>query len=180
MKKNSLKYVVAALALALAPSCMQMQPTATETIPEAEVVLAKKNFRVIATQVSGEDTGFALLTGIQAFTRVLSIYPFFDASTLPTGITIDSVSDAKALDNLYKNSGASNTGRATQLINVRKEFGGFNAIIFGRPKIRYTADLIEFCPQGSVSAPQTEQKPAQESAESSSKSKSVAKKKRRR
>lgn len=178
--KNSLKYIVVALALALVPSCMQMQPTANETIPEAEVVLGKKNFRVIATQVGGEDTGFALLTGVQAVTRLLSVFPFIDVSSLPSGITIDAVSDAKALDNLYKNSGANMAGRSTQLINVRKEFGGYNAIIFGRPKIRYTADLIEFCPQGGVSTPQAEQKNAQESAESSAKSKPVGKKKRRR
>ena len=157
--KKSLKVLAAALVLALSPSCMQLQPTAKETIPEAEVVLAKKNFRVVATQVSGEDTGFALFTGVQAFTRLLSIYPFWDVSTLPTGITLDPISESKALDDLYKNSGANVTGRSTQLINVRKEYGGFNAFIFGRPKIRYTADLIEFCSPGSVGVTQTEAKP---------------------
>lgn len=151
--KKSFLCAAAALVLALAPSCQQMQTVGKETIPKTEVVLAKKNFRVIATQVTGEDKGFALFTGVSMFSKILgralTWHPLIDKDiVLPTGLTIDPVSEAKALDNLYKNTGADRTGRATQLINVRKEFGGFNAIIFGRPSIRITGDLIEFCPTG--------------------------------
>lgn len=176
--KNAFRFFAAALLLALVPSCMQMQPVAKETIPEAEVVLARKNYKVVATQVRGEDTGFALFTGIRAFSRFFALMPFINVTNFPTGITIDSVSDAKALDNLYRNSGAVHTGRATQLINVRKEYGGFNAIIFGRPKIRYTADLIEFYTPGAASPqPQTT---AAEASKAAPARKPVTKRKRRR
>ena len=150
---------MAALVLALMPSCYQMQTVSKETIPYAEVKLSKKNYRVLATQVSGEDRGFSLFTGLQGYNRFITAYNeglnfLVDIPTVPPGIPIDRVSDSKALDQLYKNSGADRTGRATQLINVRKELGGFNAIVFGFPKIRYTADLIEFCPSGAVATTQ--------------------------
>lgn len=156
--KKSYKALAAALMLALMPACQQMQIAGTETIPDAEVILAKKNYRVVATQVSGEDKGFALLPGLQAFSHVAALAPYMNMS-LPTGILIKAPSDAKALDNLYKASGAVHTGRATQLINVRKEYGGFNAIIFGRPKIRYTADLIEFGAAAPAPAPAAAEAP---------------------
>lgn len=156
---KALRLTMAALALVLMTSCYQMQTVSKETVPYAEVKLNKKNYRVLATQVSGEDRGFSLLTGLQGYNRFITAYNdniniFMDIPTVPPGIPIDRVSDSKALDDLYKKSGANQTGRATQLINVRKELGGFNAIIFGFPKIRYTADLIEFCPSGAVASTQ--------------------------
>lgn len=176
--KNSFRFFAAVLVLALASSCTQMQPVDKETVPDARVVLAKKNYKVLATQVRGEDTGFALLTGIQSFFRILSVIPFFNATNLPSGITIDAVSEAKALDNLYKNAGALNTGRATQLINVRKEIGGFNVLLFGRPKIRYTADLIEFyTPGADISQSQNTQEAVSETKDDK---KTVTKRRRRR
>lgn len=156
---KALKITMAALVLALMPSCYQMQTVSKETVPYAEVKLNKKNYRVLATQVSGEDRGFSLFTGLQGYNRFITAYNeslnfLVDIPTVPPGIPIDRVSDSKALDELYKKSGANIPGRATQLVNVRKELGGFNAIIFGFPKIRYTADLIEFCPSGAVASTQ--------------------------
>ena len=142
--KKSLKLAVAAISLGMLASCQQMQPFSTETIPDAEVELSKKNYRVLATRVSGEDAGFSLLPVTQVLNGLLKIYPVGSFS-VPAGIVFKAPSEAKALEQLYTKSGASKTGRATQLINVRKETGGLNAIIFGRPKIRITADLIEFC-----------------------------------
>lgn len=158
--KTSHKLVAASMLFGLLASCHQMQPYSTETIPDAKVELSKKNYRVLATRVSGEDAGFSLLPATQVLNGLLKISSV-DSFSVPSGIVLKAPSEAKALDQLYTLSGASKTGRATQLINVRKETGGLNALIFGRPKIRITADLIEFCPPESVGVTQTAQPDAQ-------------------
>lgn len=139
-------YIAAAAVLCLMPSCYQMQPVSKETIPHARVELDQNNYRVLATRVSGEDSGFSLLpiagTAVNAFAQII---PFGNGEAIvPAGIEITTPSEADAFKELYRKTGADQTGRATQLINVRKEYGGFNAFIFGRPKVRVTADLIEF------------------------------------
>lgn len=143
----------AAAVVALLPSCSQMSPCGTETVPTAEVILEKKNFRVVAARVSGEDAGFTILPALAGLSRLAGS----KATALPTGIPVVPITEAAALDDLYKKSGLSNpNGRALQLINVSKEIGGYNAIIFGRPIIRITGDLIEFT--SSSSAATTDEK----------------------
>ena len=144
MKRSSSLLSIGAACLALLSSCHEMSPSATETVPEAKVILSRKNFKVVSTRISAEDKGFSLLPGIQPFTSLITLIPGVTAEDIPTAITLIRPSEAKALDELYEKSGYNNTGRATQLVNLRKEVGGFNAIIFGRPKLRITADLIEF------------------------------------
>lgn len=133
---------IAAAALSMVTSCQQMHPVARETVPMAKVKLAQNNYRVLATRVSAEDKGFTLLPGAATALNIATLG--WMSHAIPAGITIKSPSDSKALKDLYAKTGACHTGRATQLINVRKEYGGLNAIIFGRPTVRYTADLIEF------------------------------------
>lgn len=133
---------MAAAMLALVPSCYQMQPVGKETVPTAKVKLQENNYRVLATRVSAQDKGFSLLPGAGTVLNIMSFGMFSHA--IPAGITIKTPSEAKAMKDLYTKTGACHTGRATQLINVRKEYGGFNAFIFGRPEVRVTADLIEF------------------------------------
>lgn len=140
--KNTLKLAAAAALIALLPSCTQMTPSGTETIPQARVKLTENNYRVLATRVSAEDKGFSLLPIAGTAAKVITLGAF--NHVIPNGLTIKSPSEAAALDKLYRQSGASRTGRATQLINIRKEVGGLNAFIIGRPTIRVTADLIEF------------------------------------
>lgn len=142
--KRSLKFAAVTAAFASLASCYQMAPCGTETIPEAKVVLSQDNYRVLATRVSAEDNGFCILPGLSVFTKFLALIPGVNAANLPSGFTVTPATEAAALDELYKKTGADQPGRATQLINVRKEIGGYNAIIFGRPKVRVTADLIEF------------------------------------
>lgn len=166
------------------PACQQMQVVDTETVPVADVILSQKNYRVLTTQVTGEDKGFALFTGLRNFSYVSSLNPYSrvdnEVFAIPTGLPIKAVSDAKALDNLYKASGAIHTGRATQLINVRKEYGGLNAIIFGRPTIRYTADLIEFSAAAPASVPAADAAPAAAEPKAKAKSKPTKRRGRRR
>lgn len=142
---SKIKMIGAAALMATAVSCTQMSPSGTETLPDARVVLGQNNYRVLATQVSGEDTGFSLFPVVKAVTGTIgSLVPYVDSSKIPSGLVLKSPSEMKALHDLYEKSGAITPGRATQLINVRKEVGGFNAIIFGRPRVRITGDLIEF------------------------------------
>ena len=142
--KPTLQLTAFTALLAVLSSCTQMSPSSTETIPKAKVELKENNYRVLASRVSGEDSGFTLLPCLSIVPMLATIYPNVDASHIPSGIVITSASEAAALDELYEKSGANTPGRATQLINIRKEVGGYNAIIFGRPKVRVTADLIEF------------------------------------
>ena len=146
LMKHKLHAVAAAVLLFMLPSCYQMQPVSKETIPTAKVELAQNNFRVLATRVSAEDAGFSLLPIVGTAANALAQFISFGLADnpLPIGIEITSPSQADAIKELYRKTGADQTGRATQFINVRKEVGGFNAFIFGRPKIRVTADLIEF------------------------------------
>ena len=144
MKHASILLSIGAACLALLPSCHEMSPSATETVPEAKVILSRKNFKVVSTRISGEAKGFSLFPGIQPFTSLITLIPGVTAEDVPSAITLVRPSESQALDELYKKIGYDVTGRSTQLINLRKEVGGFNAVIFGRPKLRITADLIEF------------------------------------
>lgn len=142
MNKN-VKMIGAAAMMAAAVSCTRMTPCGNDYMPT--VNLEQNNYRVIAAQVSAEDAGFELFSGIQVFTSTFGpMIPFVDASKLPTGLTVKSPSEMKALQELYRRSGAINPGRATQLVNIRKETGYTNLILFGRPRVRITADLVEF------------------------------------
>lgn len=140
--KLAINLAIAAALVTLVPSCYQMQPFAKESIAGARVELSQNNYRVLATRVSGEDTGFTLLPLAGTAANIVT-FGVFDG-IIPNGIEFKSPSDVEAIKQLYKNAGANKPGRATQIINVRKEIGGLNAFIFGRPKVRYTADLIEF------------------------------------
>lgn len=134
--------IASAACLALLSSCYQMQPIGKDTVPLGKVELADDNYRVLATRISGEDTGFSLLPIAGTAANILTL-GFFQ-SVIPGGIEFKSPSESNAIKQLYQKSGANQTGRATQLINMRKEIGGYNYLIFGRPKVRVTADLIEF------------------------------------
>lgn len=144
--KTVLNAAVAAALLLMVPSCYQMQPVGKETVPGAKVELAQNNYRVLATRVSAEDTGFALFPVAGAIGNAALTMGTFGLANgvFPAGIEIVSPSESDAFKELYRKTGADQPGRATQFINVRKEAGGYNALIFGRPKVRVTADLIEF------------------------------------
>lgn len=142
---TKIKMIGAAAMLTAVVSCTQMSPSGTETLPSAQVKLQENNYRVIATQVTGEDTGFSLFPVVKLVTGPIgNMIPGSGSSKLPGELMLKAPSESKAISNLYKKSGAIHTGRATQLINVRKETGGLNALIIGRPRVRVTADLIEF------------------------------------
>lgn len=141
----NMKMIGTAALMCAAVSCTQMNPSGTETVPCAKVVMSQNNFRVIATQVSAEDSGFSLFPGLKSLVGGIgAAIPGVNVANIPAGLEIVSPSESKIMGDIYKASGACHTGRATQLVNVRKERGGFNAIIFGRPRVRITADLIEF------------------------------------
>lgn len=143
--KTKIKMIGAAAMMTAVVSCSQMSPAGTETLTGAQVRLQENNYRVVAAQVSGEDTGFSLFPIAKVITGPLgSLIPGSGSSKIPGELMLKAPSENVALNNLYKKSGAITPGRATQLINIRKESGGLNALIFGRPKVRVTADLIEF------------------------------------
>ena len=146
LMKRSIYIAVVFAAAVLMPSCQQMQPVSKETIPVARVDLAQNNYRVLATRVSAEDAGFCILPIAGTVVNTVAQFITFRKSdvVVPAGIEVLSPSEADAFKELYRKTGADQPGRATQLINIRKEYGGVNALIFGRPKVRITADLIEF------------------------------------
>lgn len=143
--KTKIKMIEAAAMMTAVVSCSQMSPAGTETLPGAQVKLQENNYRVIATRVTGEDTGFSLFPVVKVVTGPLgSLIPGSGSSKIPGELMLKAPSESAAIADLYKKSGAIHPGRATQLINVRKETGGLNALLFGRPRVRVTGDLIEF------------------------------------
>jgi hypothetical protein len=82
--------------------------------------LTKNNFRMIKSNVRGEDTGFSLF-GL---------------------IPIVSPSYADAMRSLHFN--VDMEGRATALANVAQDRSVLYLILFSIPKITVTADIIEF------------------------------------
>ena len=82
--KNTLKLAAAAALIALLPSCTQMTPSGTETIPQARVKLTENNYRVLATRVSAEDKGFSLLPIAGTAAKVITLGAF--NHVIPNGL----------------------------------------------------------------------------------------------
>lgn len=120
---NNKKLLVASLAatamLSLNSCITQLQ--SSEDHAGTTVQLDQANYRVLATQVKGESIGFHL----------------FGLLPLARATKLDAVTD------LYKHCGDLRN-RATAVVNVRKEENGTNFILFTRPKVEVTADVIEF------------------------------------
>ena len=95
--------------------------------------LSKNNYRVIKADVTGESTGFYFL-----------FIPF----VWPT------VSEAKhdLYDKLYA-QGIVLEGRAIALTNTTEDRGGYHFLLFGIPKVKLTADVIEFIPGSGTDSP---------------------------
>lgn len=113
-------------------------------VSDSQIRLDQANYRVVATQVKGEDKGFHLLSAFPT-TIPTSLSALGDIMKLSAdgGIAVTSASRAKAIENLYKNCGDLRN-RPVALINLREEKSGVNLLIFSRPKVTITADLIEF------------------------------------
>ncbi len=82
--------------------------------------LTKKNFRMIKASARGQDSGFYLLGFI----------PF------------SSPTYSDAMRNLYE--GVNVEGKATTLAHVAQDRSTVYLILFSRPKVTVTADIIEF------------------------------------
>lgn len=84
--------------------------------------LDRANYRVLATNVRGADSGFRIL-----------FFPIMRAS------------EADAIDRVRAK--APGMGRATRFINVKKEKRGRNFVFFGLQRFVVRADVIEFLPE---------------------------------
>lgn len=119
MKHKLILATIATAVLSLNSCIMQRQNSADYA--GTGVQLEQANYRVLATQVKGESTGIHLF----------GIFPLARASYLD------------AVRNLYKNSGELRN-RSAVIVNVRKQENGTNFILFTRPKVEVTADVVEF------------------------------------
>ena len=140
--KNTI--LISALSAALMLSSCVFHKMEDENIARTDVRLEQANYRVIATQVKGESTGFHILSAIPtSIPTSLSDLGKFAKLSPEGGITIKDATKARAIEKLYKNCGDLRN-RPTALINIREEVGGKNHLIFSRPKTTITADVIEF------------------------------------
>ena len=140
--KNTL--LISALSATLALSSCVSHKMGDGNVARTDIRLEQANYRVIATQVKGESTGFHILsamptsipTSLTELGKLVKLSP-------EGGIAIKDSTEAQAIKNLYKNCGDLRN-RPTALINIREETGGRNYLIFSRPKTTVTADVIEF------------------------------------
>ncbi len=140
--KNTI--LVSALFATLALSSCVSHNMEGENVSSTNVRLEQANYRVIATQVKGESTGFHILSAIPtSIPSNLSDLGKIAKLSPDGGITIKDATKVKAIENLYKNCGDLRN-RPTALINLREQTGGTNYLIFSRPKTTVTADVIEF------------------------------------
>ena len=116
------KLILAAIATAVLSlnSCITWRQN-SEDYANTTVQLDQANYRVLATQVKGESKGI----------HILGIFPLTRATHL------------KAVEDLYKKCGELRN-RPTAVVNVRKVETGTNFILFTRPKVEVTADVVEF------------------------------------
>ena len=130
--KNTI--LVSALFATLALSSCVSHNMEGENVSSTNVRLEQANYRVIATQVKGESTGFHILSAIPtSIPSNLSDLGKIAKLSPDGGITIKDATKVKAIENLYKNCGDLRN-RPTALINL----------IVSRPKTTVTADVIEF------------------------------------
>ena len=149
-KQNQIAYamkntiLISAFSAILALSSCISHKMGDENVATTDVRLEQANYRVIATQVQGESTGFHLLSAIPtSIPTSLSDLRELAKLSPDGGITIKDATKVQAIENLYKNCGDLRN-RPTALINLREQTGGTNYFIFSRPKTTITADVIEF------------------------------------
>ncbi len=142
-------FALSALALSSCTSSMGTSFVPSGNAPQ--VRLEQNNYRVLANQVSAESKGFVLLPILP--TSFNAIKGFFsgggaenaDIANSSSGFTFKTASELDATTQVYKNCGEGNTtNRAAALINLRKEYTNKNYILFSRPAVKVTGDLIEF------------------------------------
>ncbi len=140
--KNTI--LISAFSATLALSSCVSHKMGGENVATTDVRLEQANYRVIATQVKGESTGFHILSAIpNSIPSSLSDLGELVRLSPDGGITIQDATKVKAVEDLYKNCGDLRN-RPTALINLRTQTGGTNYFIFSRPKTTVTADVIEF------------------------------------
>ena len=89
-------------------------------IPKSDTCLTEKNYRVVETNVRGEDTGFRLL-GL---------------------ISFEEPSHSDAMRNIHEQ--VNMQGKSMALANVTNDLSVGYFILFSIPRLTISADLIEF------------------------------------
>ena len=89
-------------------------------IPKSDTCLTEKNYRVVKTNVRGEDTGFRLF-GL---------------------ISFEEPSHSDAMRNIHEQ--VNMQGQSMALANVTNDLSVGNFILFSIPRLTISADLIEF------------------------------------
>ena len=95
---------------------------------QTQTDLSRSNFRVLASNASGRDTGFYLL----GFMPILS--PSYGAA----------MNDMRSKTPI--------TGKAAALANVSEDRSTLYLVLFSLPRITVTADVIEFLPEQAAPA----------------------------
>ena len=90
------------------------------SIPKSDTCLTEKNYRVVKTNVRGEDTGFRLLGFI----------------------SFEEPSHSDAMRNIHEQ--VNMQGQSMALANVTDDLTLGNFILFSIPRLTISADLIEF------------------------------------
>ena len=104
------------------------------------VELSKKNYRIVATNVSGESSAGYLIG--------LSFGSGSNQSTLAlVRVEGKGLLYKEAVENLWENfelEHGSPVGRQLALVNVRYDTDNLNLIVYTKPKVSIRADVVEF------------------------------------
>jgi type VI secretion system VasD/TssJ family lipoprotein len=109
---------VALAASVLLAACVSRGPRPAARSTTAE--LSRANYRVVATDLRGRDTGF----------RLFGILPFVSPSYA------DAMSELRDRVDM--------SGRATALVNVTEDESTLYLVLFSLPRVTVTADVVEF------------------------------------
>lgn len=113
--------------------------TEGEDYKETMVNLSESNYKVIATRVKGEASGFNILSMIPTNFSLKKL----NVTGAKNGFSILSTTEEEARKDMYSQCG-NLSGRSVAFINLVKEEGGTNFFLFSFPKDRVIGDLIEF------------------------------------
>ena len=128
MKRQTV-YAIASLAAAFALSnCSPFQGAPSDFSADfgqtGDLPIATSDCKVVCARAEGVSTGFKLL-----------------------GIPLSSPSETVAINNMYENArarGAKLEGESRFFVNKGLERGGRNYILFSRPTLRATGDLVQY------------------------------------
>ncbi len=136
--KGSLQVMSLTLLIFLATGCSSSGQFSSMNLTNVE--LSENNYRIVATNVSGEATAGYLLG--------LSFGNGSNQATLAlVRVEGEGLLYKEALENLWDNfeqEYGSPEGRQLALVNVRYDTDNLNLLVYTKPKVSIRADIVEF------------------------------------